>query len=415
MDLKKRLKDIAEFLKPYQKIWENEIMLMYPDPLADYPPEWIEDLIRFKDTEDQIRLERRDFKGLIQNPSLLNFYERIEELCQIDHSPQLPDFPETPFSFLYVIPKKQHEIKNLAPIINDFYVKNHISSVVDIGGGFGLLAQSLVNHYPLKVISLDMDQELQATGKNRHEKNAKDKSNKVNYQLIKIDEGNKEFQNLLRPQMMSVGLHTCGPLAIHQIKASQESGIKGILNFGCCYHKLAKGRNWQNISRFAQSLASPIEQNVYSLTLASRAHRKMNKKDYDFKLRVKLYRYAIHFLLIDEYGQDKLISLGNTAEKIYNESFAVYAQEQFQRIKLHCHHSPEELNSYFANEKRIKLIHDMLAAGLIRNALGRLLEIYLLLDRAIYLEEQGYEAKLMECFDESISPRNIGVLAQLKS
>jgi hypothetical protein len=141
----------------------------------------------------------------------------------------------------------------------------------------------------------------------------------------------------------------------------------------------------------------------------------MNQKDYDFKLKVKLYRYAIHFLLTDQYGQENMLTLGNTHPKIYNESFAIYAREQFKRLEIQTSLTDTELNHYFENQERLQLIHKMLAAGLIRNALGRLLEIYLLLDRAIYLEEQGYEAKLIECFDESISPRNIAVIAQQRN
>jgi len=386
-------------------------MLMYPDPLKDYPEEWIEEIVSVKNQDDIILLERRAFQNIIHGPSLRKFYERIEELSELENLHQLPDFPETPFSFLYVIPKKQHEIRKLAPLIHDFYLENKISAVVDIGGGIGLLAQSLTNHYGLVVHSLDMDQSLQATGQARNKKNAKDPNNKVSYHNLKIDSQNLAFKQLLTPSMMSVGLHTCGILALDQLKTSQENKLRGIINFGCCYHKLAKHEIGQNVSQFAQSLDEPIHQNLYALTLASRAHKKMNQKDYDFKLKVKLYRYAIHFLLTDQYGQEKMLTLGNTHPKIYNEAFAVYAQEQFNRLGIRNTLSETELNHYFENEQRLQLIHKMLAAGLIRNALGRLLEIYLLLDRAIYLEEQGYEARLIECFDESISPRNIAVIA----
>jgi hypothetical protein len=55
----------------------------------------------------------------------------------------------------------------------------------------------------------------------------------------------------------------------------------------------------------------------------------------------------------------------------------------------------------------------MLAAGLIRNALGRVMELYLLVDRAIFLEEKGYKVEVQEFFDEELSPRNIGITAEL--
>jgi hypothetical protein len=53
----------------------------------------------------------------------------------------------------------------------------------------------------------------------------------------------------------------------------------------------------------------------------------------------------------------------------------------------------------------------MFICCLIRWQIGRALELYLLLDRAIYLEENNYTAILAEFFSENISPRNIGILA----
>lgn len=44
--------------------------------------------------------------------------------------------------------------------------------------------------------------------------------------------------------------------------------------------------------------------------------------------------------------------------------------------------------------------------------LGRLLELALVLDRACFLIESGYEAKVLVAFAPEVSPRNLAVLAQ---
>lgn len=412
MNFKKRLKDIADFLQPYQRMWQNEIMLMYPNPVQDYPSDWIDEIASVKDKDLIIRLEKKDFEGIIQTPTLLSYYKNIDELCLIDRAPELPSFPETPFSFLYVIPKKQHEIRKLAPFIKHLYKVKDAEAIVDIGGGIGLLAQAVVNHYDLKVISLDMDGELQETGKRRHEKNASNPKNKVQYHKIKVHSDEVAFREILKPKMITIGLHTCGPLANDQLTASASLKVENLINFGCCYHKLSKRDFTQNLSSFAKSLPFQVDQSPFCLTLASRAHKKMDEKDFDFKIKVKLYRYMMHFLLTDEYNLPNCTSLGNTAHKVYDQSFGIYALEQFERIKITPKHTKEELDDYFDNSERQELIQKMLAAGLIRNAMGRLLELYLLIDRAIFLEEQGYKVELMEFFDESISPRNIGIVAE---
>jgi hypothetical protein len=411
MNHRERFLQIKEFLKPYQKIWENEIMLMYPTPLDGYDGDWIEDLRRFQDKKDVIRLEKKDVLDYIENESLIEFYQTIEKLCSLPKVSHYPPMPEDRFTWLFIIPKKQHEIKRLAPHLNHLYKKHHIQKILDIGGGIGLLAQSLNNSYDLCVTSVDMNPELQKTGFKRHEKNAKNILNKVQYKKVLVSQ-NEDFINLIDPDTMTVGLHTCGKLALDQIKVSSNKKVPLLVNFGCCYHTLNLHHDLQNISKFSkQCSSSPLWMNKFALTLACRAHKKMDEKDYDLKLKVKLFRYAIHILLHDHYGIKEIVTLGNSSPKLYDESFGTYALEQLKRIKVVPLQSESELNDFFHHKELQMLIQRMLAAGLIRNALGRVLELYLILDRAIYLEEEGYEVLVQEFFDEELSPRNIGITA----
>jgi hypothetical protein len=413
MNLRQRFLEIQDFLKPYQRIWQNEILLLYPDPLKDYPDSWLKDLSRFSSKEDVMRLERKEVQGLIEEESLIAFYHQMEELIRLPFTAPLPPMPEDSFTFLYMIPKKQHEIKKLAPLIHHLSKAHQIDEIIDIGGGIGLLAQTLVNQYNLKVCSIDLDPVLQKTGYERHLKNAKHPNNLVRYEQVKVEIGGKKFAELLVGKVLTVGLHTCGPLAVAQLKASAEKKAEVIINFGCCYHKLEHHHEAQNISEFAKA-HTPYVLSRYALTLSSRAHRKLEEKDFDLKQKVKLYRYAIHFLFHDHYGMREFVGLGNSKPSLYDESFGHYALEQMARLEILPKHTKNELDDYFNNLDRQNLISKMLAAGLIRDAFGRALELYILLDRAIYLEEQGYHAELLQCFDEIVSPRNVGLVVTKK-
>ena len=384
-------------------------MLNYPTPFDGYAMDWVEELAAVKIKDEIIRLERKEISGILKNQQLISFYDQIEQLCSFPHVPDQRGLKDSPATFLYMIPKKQHEIKKLAPFIHSFCQSQDCQNVLDIGGGIGLLAQTLSHHFDLKVMSLDMDPVLQETGKKRYQKS------RVTYHNIKVKADELSFQKLLGPNMVAVGLHTCGPLANDQIKSSATGRLKGIINFGCCYNKLSHFDSDQNISNFAQELPYKVHQNIYSLTLAARAHRKMSEKDYDLKLKVKFYRYAMHFLLHDEYKLTKIVTLGNTNPKLYDESFGTYALEQLRRINIESKHQKEELDAYFGLPARQELIWKMIAATFIRNALGRVLEVYILLDRVLYLREQGYQADLLEFFEEPISPRNLGIVASLSS
>lgn len=386
-------------------------MLMYPDPLHGYPLEWIEELRQYQDKNDVIKLEKKEVNGFVKSHKLKSFYDEIALLTKLPASPDYPPMPEDRFTWLFIIPKKQHEIKKLAPHIHHLYKKNHIEDVIDIGGGIGLLAQTLNNYFQLNVTSIDMNSDFQKTGIERNLKNAKNPDNRVKYKNLTISPGT-EFSKLLEKKVLPVGLHTCGKLALDLIKISSLNRVPALVNFGCCYHTLDQSADLQNLSDFAQK-NNPLWMNKFALTLSCRAHRKMDEKDYDLKLKVKLYRYAIHILLHDHYGIKELVTLGNSSPKLYDESFGVYVLEQLRRIGITPKHTTQELNAFFKNPDLQILIERMLAAGLIRNALGRVLELYVLLDRAIYLEEQGYKVEVQEFFDEELSPRNIGITAEL--
>ncbi|MES2526823.1 MAG: methyltransferase [Bdellovibrionota bacterium] len=408
MDHRKRFREITDFLKLYQNIWQNEIMVMYPDPLSHYPMSWLQELDSVKDKAALIRLERKEVQGIIRNQELLDFHARIEELCRLEKLRPLPAMPAKNSTWLYMIPKKKYEIGLLGPLINSVYQKNNIKKIVDIGGGIGLLAQTINNVYHHKVISVDLDPVMQETGRVRHEENALG-PHKVEYQNIKVSADELRFVQLLDKDTMTLGLHTCGNLANDQMKASTHANAKSVINMGCCYHKLVP--ETQNISEFAHSQSDKLVMTQFALTLATRAHRKMDETDYDLKEKVKLYRYCIHFLLYDHYDKKELFPLGNSHHTLYDESFGVYAADNLTRNKIPLRHTIEELNAYYNDPARQDLISKMIVAGLVRNPFGRLLELYLQLDRVIYLEENGYEAELIEIFDEPISPRNIAIVA----
>jgi hypothetical protein len=412
MNLQKRLKDIIDFLRPYQNIWQNEIMLIYPHELSDYPQNWLSDLLRFKDHESLMKLEKKEVFDLIQDSSLIEFYQRRKELIEIPFCQASPPLPETPFTFLYVIPKKQHEIRRLAPKIHALSLENKVDKIIDIGGGIGLLAQTLVNQYNLVVHSIDLDEKLQETGKLRHQKNAKNPPNYVQYHNIKVGKDSPSFVNLMDSSSMTIGLHTCGALANEQLKASAFKKTNSIISFGCCYHKIEEEKD-QAMSEFTNNYG-PLKLSRFALTLASRAHMKLPEEDFEFKLKVKYFRYAIHFFLCDHLNTREMITLGNSPKKLYYQDFATYAEEQLKRLELGEKFSSEYLNEYYNSIERQELIRTMLAAGIIRDSFGRLLELYILLDRALYLEENGYKTTIEQCFDEEISPRNIGIFSQLR-
>jgi hypothetical protein len=60
-------------------------------------------------------------------------------------------------------------------------------------------------------------------------------------------------------------------------------------------------------------------------------------------------------------------------------------------------------------------MREFFVINVVRNVFARPLEVILLLDRVLWMEEQGHAVELLAFFDHSISPRNLGLFAEIKN
>lgn len=406
MEHRARYEALVEFLLPYQDIWRNEIMLQYPRSLAAYDPAWVEELTQRLSSEFTFELlQGRGWSAL--QPSLAAFHDALSELSQFPSALAKSALPVKAVSWVKIIPKKQHELERLAPLIAELAQTHEARDVVDIGGGVGHLAQTLAHHYGLRVTSLDMDPELQRSGVRWQLHKWEDSPHKVSFREHRIARNDHGFAALMGPETLTTGLHTCGGLGVAHMEAAALARA-AVVNMPCCYHKLDIADC--NLSSEAQ--AQPLPWNLFGLTLAAGAHRKVTLKDVQFRDKMKRFRYTLHFLLHDEFGVQGQVTLGNCPPELYDGRFAAYAREQLRRLELASAWSDEKLEAYFQAEKNHTLIKRMLAAATVRDVMGRTLEAALLTDRALWMEEKGYAVDVREVFDPTISPRNIALLAR---
>lgn len=60
----------------------------------------------------------------------------------------------------------------------------------------------------------------------------------------------------------------------------------------------------------------------------------------------------------------------------------------------------DEIADFYDDTEIYNQVTNMLKCGIIRSMLGKPTEVYLLIDRAIYLHENGYQVSIKEIFDE---------------
>lgn len=393
---------------PFEAIWNNEVLNSYPDSLEPYPQDWIqlleqlpeEDLYKIDALIDFSSIKETEFGKLcleLQNLVLLPEYQALEHGLPIKAFDRIKD-------------KKEYEIGILAPFINELHKKNGFFQVIDIGSGVGNLSRVLASYYNIKSICLEKDDYFHSLGKKYVEQfSTKEGIQNIEFKQLALEEWHEEALNLIDPESMVLGLHACGTLSQRILETGALRKPKYILNFGCCY-LLMNPQEDLNVSQFAK--AHPHFIKYHGLTLAARFRTHFSIDEFRLKYKVKSYRYALHLFFYHELGIKDFVSVGDSKEKDYRQDFAHYALKKIKKLNLPVQYSAEQLNHFYQDPERQALLHKMFLANTIRWQFGRALEQLILLDRAIYLEEQGYKVSLNIFFDEKLSPRNRGILGE---
>ena len=399
MILKKRIEDIRSFIMPYENIWQHEILNYYPQNI-DFLNS---DILNSTKDFDQLALWKLDC-GIIDPPSnnnylINNLYKEISQLSKNEDlfSNEIV-YPKEDQKFFQIKAKKRHEIKRILPFIKNIKQDMNIDSIFDFGGGIGHLAHFLSNELSTNVYTIDKDPILQKTGSNKYNKSV----SFLNYDYTQTV---SEFDKLITPNSLLLGLHSCGNLSNKILNIALKQKVNCVITLGCCYLKLNDVD--LNLSQYMKK--HPIYFSRPALSLATRSHESITFDDFKLKERVKSYRYSLHFLLHNHFNISKFEGVGDERPWVYKKDFAFYALKKINDLFLKCDISEKFLLEFYSNDKIKNLVRKMFKANIIRWRFSRLIELMILLDRALILQENGYDSKLVEIFDGLISPRNIAV------
>ena len=211
-----------------------------------------------------------------------------------------------------------------------------------------------------------------------------------------------------------------------------------LVNVGCCYHFLSdqtgeskilffgylQNCNDVDTSEDSKGHGFPMSQLVQNgglhldyrpKNLAAQAlYRWSRQVEQDLNVFVKHHFRAILQVILKERGWIKTESdldffvVGHLHKDTFN-SFPVYARACLEKFKLGEQVTDDELREY---EAKFEGQQDLLAfCWTLRALMSQVLESLILLDRQLYLEEYGFQARLFPLFDPYESPRNMVLFA----
>ena len=320
----------------------------------------------------------------------------------------------------HIKPKKEHEIVRMSQtaLMMSIKAKDSITRV-DIGAGQGHLSRLLAFAYNFNVVCMDaeddfskaalqFDSDLIKAKKAKADTKASE-AQKPQHVTLRIDPdlAAEVFDSKLELDNIGlIGLHTCGDLGPSILKLfCSSTKATNVQSVGCCYMYIKE--------TFPLSKAIKANFNYTTLELACHAIEtykdRLKAKNEVQKLKVHNKRAILEWLINAKRPEFRHTAL-KTVKRAHELAFADYALKATAHLGLF---EPEELDTEKIRQMESEWWR-VVAFYTLRLLFGPLLETVLLLDRGLYLLEQGHESLLVPIFDPRLSPRNFVLLSHKK-
>ncbi|UPR33905.1 methyltransferase [Vibrio cyclitrophicus] len=261
--------------------------------------------------------------------------------------------------------------------------------------GKGFLGRILSQQSDQKVTSFEWQQSLCESG----QKIADDQKLEMNF--VQGDAFSESAGDVFNSNQHAVALHACGDLHVELVKKSVSHGLQAVTISPCCYH-LIRDETYQPMSSVAKSSALVLSKSDLRIPLqetVTGGERVKRHRQLEMSYRLGFSKLLKAELNIDEYIPVPSIKKSELSEGF--ESFCQWASE----VKEITLGSDIDFESYLAQGET--LFWEMEKLSLVQQVFRRPLEVWLALDRAIYLQEQGYEATIEEFCERTVTPRNL--------
>lgn len=234
-------------------------------------------------------------------------------------------------------------------------------------------------------------------------------SNLEQVKTFQCDVFSSEASNYIFEQQHVVALHACGGLHIHLLKACSLAHVKRISISPCCYHRFNSSNAYQALSKAGQN--SSLSLNMDDLRLATRETKTASNAETEKRRTLQQWRLGFDCLQRDHMKTNDYLDVPTLNTNILKAGFKQFCLHiaSLKNINL----IEETINFELYEKNGAQRFHLYERLELFRMIFRRALEAWLILDRAIFLTEQGYKTEVGIFCSSDISPRNFFIDAEL--
>jgi len=206
-----------------------------------------------------------------------------------------------------------------------------------------------------------------------------------------------------------VALHACGDLHVHLLRVASQQGCRHLAVAPCCYNRI-QAEHYQPLSTAAQH--SPLQLSLTDLGLplsetVTAGARVRHQRDSSMARRL-----GFDLLQRQQRQCDDYLPTPSLPVAWLSKPFEQYCRDLAALRDLELTLTPDWEALEAAGWQRLAAVRNL---ERVRNLFRRPLELWLVLDRALFLEEQGYTVRLGTFCDYPLTPRNLLLLAERDS
>ena len=203
-----------------------------------------------------------------------------------------------------------------------------------------------------------------------------------------------------------VALHACGDLHTHLVRQVSLQQTSTLALAPCCYNRI-QAEHYQPLSSAGKNSKLQLDRDDLSLPLAATVTATTRER----RLRDQsmAWRLAFDILQRQVRGVDEYLPTPSLASTWFNKPFALWCQDLAALKKLPAVPEQDWVQLEAQGWQRLAQVRNL---ELVRGIFRRPLELWLVLDQALFLSEQGFSVTVGEFCSAELTPRNLLLLAQ---
>ena len=206
-----------------------------------------------------------------------------------------------------------------------------------------------------------------------------------------------------------VALHSCGSLLTKAMEQIRLQSVQRCFLVSCCYHKIS-AETYEPMTQCAKNHPLFLSKNELRLPSTLENHpspRSKRRRRADMR-----YRLSIDSILQEIGFHTSYTSFPPVPDGWKDVSFSEYVALVWEREGFP---SIPEINLSEMEQKGGNRLRVIRALSSFRSMFARVLEVWINADRALWLQEMGYDVELGLCMPTGVSPRNIAIRARYSS